>query len=179
MRTRSLFLPTLAVVVLAAVAACTSTAASPSVAVPTVAAPTVAPTVAPPTQAASQAPSQSSPASGAATVMVADSSLGKILVDGEGRTLYLFTPDEAGTPTCYDDCATAWPPLLATGDITVGTGLDDSDFSTASRTDGGDQVKVGNWPLYYFATDAAPGDTKGQGLFGRWYVVSPAGAAIK
>lgn len=176
MRTRTLFLPTLAVVVLAVVAACTSTAASPSVAAPTA----VPPTVAPPTDAPTDAPTDSPPATGAATVMVATSAThGQILVDGEGRTLYLFTPDEAGTSTCYDDCATAWPPLLVTGDITVGPGLDDSDFSTATRTDGGDQVKIGNWPLYYFATDVAPGDTKGQGLFDKWYVVSPSGEAIK
>lgn len=167
MRTRSLFLPLLAAV---AIAACTSTAASPSVAVPT-----AAPTASPATS-----PEESSPSTGAATVMVATNAThGQILVDGEGRTLYLFTPDEAGTSTCYDDCATAWPPLLASGDITVGPGLDDGDFSTATRTDGGDQVKIGSWPLYYFATDAAPGDTKGQGLFDKWYVVSPSGEAIK
>ena len=169
MRTRSLFLPLLAVL---AIAACTSPAASPSVAVPTAAPPTAAPPTA--------SPGESSPATGAATVMVATNAThGQILVDGEGRTLYLFTPDEAGTSTCYDDCATAWPPLLVTGEITVGPGLDDSDFSTATRTDGGDQVKIGNWPLYYFATDVAPGDTNGQGLFDRWYVVSPSGEAIK
>jgi predicted lipoprotein with Yx(FWY)xxD motif len=104
---------------------------------------------------------------------------GQILVDGEGRTLYAFTPDEAGTPTCYDDCAIAWPPLLAEGETTVGEGLDDSDFSTAPRTDGGDQVKIGNWPLYYFANDPNPGDVNGQGLNGIWYVVSPAGELIK
>lgn len=165
MRTRSLFLPILAVV---ALTACTSPAASPSVAAPT----------ASPTPAAS--PGESSPATGSATVMVADNpDHGQILVDGEGRTLYLFMPDEAGTPTCYDDCAIAWPPLLAEGEITVGAGLDDSDFSTAPRTDGGDQVKIGNWPLYYFASDAAPGETKGQGLQGIWFVVSPSGEAIK
>lgn len=110
--------------------------------------------------------------------MVATSDLGQILVDGEGRTLYLFTPDEAGSPTCYDSCAATWPPLLAEGDITVGAGLDDSDFSTATRTDGGDQVKIGNWPLYYYAGDAAPGDTNGQGVEGIWFVVSPSGEAI-
>lgn len=164
-----LFLPIVAAVVLAA---CTSTAASPSVAVPTAVPPTQAPT-------ASPSPDESSPAAGGTTVMVATSGLGQILVDGEGRTLYLFTPDEAGTPTCYEGCAQAWPPLLADGDITVGAGLDDSDFSTAPRTDGGDQVKIGNWPLYHFATDAAPGDTKGQGVGGVWFVVSPSGEAIK
>lgn len=167
MRTRSLFLPIFAAV---ALAACTSTAASPSPA---------APTAAPPTPAPASSPDASSPGTGSAAVMVATSDLGEILVDGEGRTLYLFTPDEAGTPTCYDACADAWPPLLASGDITVGTGLDDSDFTTATRTDGGDQVKVGTWPLYYFAGDAAPGETKGQGLQGIWYVVSPSGEAIK
>jgi predicted lipoprotein with Yx(FWY)xxD motif len=167
MRTRSLFLPILAAV---AIAACGGTAASPSVAVPT-----TAPTASPATS-----PEESSPSTGSATVMVATNAThGEILVDGEGRTLYLFTPDEAGTPTCYDACATAWPPLLATGDITVGPGLDDGDFSTATRTDSGDQVKIGNWPLYYFASDTAPGETKGQGLNDLWYVVSPSGEAIK
>jgi predicted lipoprotein with Yx(FWY)xxD motif len=163
-----LFLPIVAAV---ALAACTSTAASPSVAAP------ATPSAQAPT--ASPSPDESSPAAGGATVMVATSDLGQILVDGEGRTLYLFTPDEAGTPTCYDACADAWPPLLAEGDITVGAGLDDSDFSTATRTGGGDQVKIGNWPLYYFVGDTAPGETKGQGLQGIWYVVSPAGEAIK
>lgn len=116
---------------------------------------------------------------GGETVAVADSSLGKILVDGEGRTLYLFTPDEAGTPTCYDQCASNWPPLTAQGEVTVGAGLDDSDFSTVARTDGGMQVKVGNSPLYYFANDSAPGQTNGQGVGGKWYVVSPDGQPIK
>jgi predicted lipoprotein with Yx(FWY)xxD motif len=167
MRTRSLFLPVLAVV---ALAACTSPAASPSVAAPT----------ATPTPATTASPDESSPATGSATVMVATNAThGQILVDGEGRTLYGFTPDEAGTPTCYDDCTTTWPPLLAEGEITVGEGLDDSDFSTVARTDGGDQVKIGNWPLYYFAADAAPGDTNGQGVSGVWFVVSPTGELIK
>jgi predicted lipoprotein with Yx(FWY)xxD motif len=156
-----------------AIAACGPGAtASPSAAAPTAApaAATEEPSTAPASAAAS--------ASGEATVMVADSDLGEILVDGEGRTLYLFTPDEAGEPTCYDACAEAWPPLLAEGEITVGEGLDDSDYSTATRTDGGEQVKVGTWPLYYFANDAAPGDTNGQGLNNVWYVVSPEGEAI-
>jgi predicted lipoprotein with Yx(FWY)xxD motif len=163
-----LFLPIVAAV---ALAACSGTAASPSVAAPA--------TPSPQASTAAPSPDESSPAAGATTVMVADSSLGKILVDDSGRTLYLFTPDESGTPTCYGDCATTWPPLLATGEIAVGAGLDDSDFSTVARTDGGDQVKVGNWPLYIFAADSAPGETKGQGLGGKWFVVSPAGEAIK
>jgi predicted lipoprotein with Yx(FWY)xxD motif len=69
--------------------------------------------------------------------------------------------------------------LLAEGEITVGEGLDDSDFSAVARTDGTMQVKIGEWPLYYFANDAAAGDTNGQGINEVWYVVSPSGEAIK
>jgi predicted lipoprotein with Yx(FWY)xxD motif len=121
-------------------------------------------------------------ATGDVTVMVAESDeLGEILVDGEGRTLYMFVPDEeTGEPTCYDQCAENWPPLVAEGEITVGEGLDDSDFTTVPRTDdAGDQVKVGDWPLYYFANDAAPGDTNGQGANEVWYVLGPDGEPIR
>ncbi len=113
--------------------------------------------------------------------MVADSELGEILVDGEGRTLYMFQPDEAtGEPTCYDQCAENWPPLVADGEPTVGEGLDDSLVTTVPRTDdAGDQVKYGDWPLYYFANDEAPGDTNGQGVGGVWFVVDPEGELIR
>ena len=131
--------------------------------------------------ASAPASASGSGATGDVTVMVADSELGEILVDGEGRTLYMFVPDEeSGEPTCYDQCAEAWPPLIAEGEITVGEGLDDSDFSTVPRTDdAGDQVKVGDWPLYYFANDAAPGDTNGQGVNEVWYVLGPDGEPIR
>ena len=74
----------------------------------------------------------------------------------------MFTPDEAGTPTCYDDCATAWPPLLAddAAAVTVGTGLDATKLRPWPATDGGEQLKYGTWTLYYFANDAAAGDTR-------------------
>lgn len=112
--------------------------------------------------------------------MLATSDLGEILVDGEGRTLYGFTPDSAGEPTCYEGCAAAWPPLVSAGEITVGEGLDDSAFSTVARTDdAGDQVKVGDWPLYYFASDTAPGQTNGQGVGGKWFVVGADGELIE
>jgi predicted lipoprotein with Yx(FWY)xxD motif len=86
--------------------------------------------------------------------------------------------DEGGEPTCYDSCAANWPALLAEGEITVGDGLDDSDFSTAARTDGGNQVKVGTWPLYRFGGDQAPGDTNGHGASGVWFAVSPSGEPV-
>ena len=171
---RSLILGTIVAIL---VAACSSGGgATPSAAAPV----TPAPASAAP---ASEAPASEAPASaaagGGATVMVADSSLGQILVDGEGRTLYMFKPDEAGTPTCYDQCEDNWPPLTATGDVTVGEGLDASLFSTVARTDGSMQVKAGNWPLYYFKNDAAPGDTNGQDIQDVWYVVSPSGEPIE
>ena len=150
---------------------------------------TTAPSVAPLSEApvseapASEAPASEAPASAAAggpvTVMVAESNFGPILVDSEGKTLYMFKPDSAGEPTCYEDCEAAWPPLVVTGDVTVGEGLDAATFTTVARTDGSMQVKAGAWPLYYFANDAAAGDVNGQGQGDVWYVVSPAGEPIE
>ena len=132
---------------------------------------------------AASAPASEAPASaaagGAVTVMVAESDFGPILVDAEGKTLYMFKPDTAGESTCYEDCEAAWPPLVVTGDITVGEGLDAATFTTVARTDGSTQVKAGAWPLYYFANDAAAGDVNGQGQGDVWYVVSPAGEPIE
>jgi predicted lipoprotein with Yx(FWY)xxD motif len=141
---------------------------------------TSAPSAAP-SASASEAASESAPAAAGTEIKLADSSLGQIVVDGEGKTLYMFDPDAAGTPTCYDDCATAWPPLLAddAAAVTAGTGLDASKITVVDRTDGGKQVKYGTWPLYYFANDAAAGDTNGQGRNDVWWVVGADGEPIK
>ena len=109
-------------------------------------------------------------------VTVAASTLGSILVDGDGNTLYLFTPDEQGASVCYDECAAAWPPLV--DDFAAGDGLDATLLSTAPRTDGTDQITYNGWPLYYFANDAAPGDVNGQAANDVWYVLSPEGDGI-
>jgi predicted lipoprotein with Yx(FWY)xxD motif len=127
------------------------------------------------TAAASE--SATTAAEGSAVVEVVESDLGQILASG-GKTLYIFTPDNGGAPTCYDDCASMWPALLADGDVTVGEGLDAGLFATAARDDGGEQVTVDGWPLYFFANDAAPGDANGQGVGDVWYVVGPDGAPI-
>lgn len=118
-------------------------------------------------------------ASGAATVRVADSDLGEILVDGEGMTLYLFTNDVAGKSNCSGGCATTWPPLIADGDLEAGDGVDESGLATIDRDDGTKQVAYNGVPLYYYAPDEAPGDTKGQGVGGVWYVLGPDGKAIE
>jgi predicted lipoprotein with Yx(FWY)xxD motif len=175
---RSLLLPAL-LATAAIVAACSSGGAA--TAAPSVAAPSAAPSEAPASEAPSEAPASESPAAAAVELKVADSDLGQIITDGAGMTLYGFTPDEPGTPTCYDDCAIAWPPLLADdpASVTVGAGLDASKLSTVDRTDGGKQLKYGTWTLYYFANDAAAGDTNGQGLNEVWYVIAPSGDLIK
>ena len=114
----------------------------------------------------------------AATVEVADSDFGPILVS-EGRTLYLFMPDAAGPSTCTGGCADSWPALVAEGEVTPGEGIDASLLGTAPREDGSEQVTIAGWPLYFFSGDAAPGETNGQGIGDVWYVVGPDGSAIQ
>ena len=128
-----------------------------------------------PSEAASEAPS----AAAGLTLALADTALGKVIVDGEGKVLYLFTPDEAGgEPTCYDTCAENWPPLTADAAPSAGDGLDASKITLVARTDGTQQVKYGEYPLYYFAGDAAAGETNGQGLNEKWYVLGADGEEI-
>ncbi|MCU1432483.1 MAG: hypothetical protein JWP95_1588 [Actinotalea sp.] len=112
-------------------------------------------------------------------VMAGTTDLGEVLVDAEGMTLYVFDPDAQGASTCYDACATAWPPLIAEGQPAAGDGADDAMLGTVERTDGAQQVTYDGWPLYSFADDAAAGDVNGQGLNDKWWVVTPAGEPVK
>ncbi len=114
-----------------------------------------------------------------AAVSVAETSLGHALIDGKGHTLYAFTDDEAGTPTCVDGCANAWPPLLADAVPGAVEGVPDGTFSVVARPDGSNQLKAGKWPLYTFSADEAPGDVNGQGSGGVWFAVAPDGKLIK
>jgi predicted lipoprotein with Yx(FWY)xxD motif len=169
-----------AIIAIAAIAAACSSSGGAATQAP---APSAAASVAP---VASTAPSAAasaaaSPAAAGTGLALADNALGKIIVDGAGKTLYLFLNDEGGTPSCYDQCASNWPPLTAAdvASVTVGTGLDASKVSLVDRTDGTRQVKYGEYPLYYFKNDAAAGDANGQGLNSKWYVVGADGEAIK
>ncbi len=133
-----------------------------------------------PTEAATDAPSV--PVTGAATVNVAEvGTFGQALVDGEGRTLYLFTNDtqNSGTSSCTGDCLVAWPPLFTDGDPVAGEGVDAALLGTIALPDGTTQVTYNGWPLYYYAEDTAPGDVNGQGVGGVWFVVSPTGEMIE
>jgi predicted lipoprotein with Yx(FWY)xxD motif len=130
------------------------------------------------TTTAAEAATTTAAAAGGGTLVVAASDLGDILTDSEGRTLYLFDPDtQSGEPTCYDDCAEAWPAFVE--EVTAGDGVDASLLTTATRTDdAGVQVVYNGWPLYYFSGDEAPGDTNGQGLNDIWWVVDASGNAV-
>ncbi|MFL5757669.1 MAG: hypothetical protein ACJ77N_15430, partial [Chloroflexota bacterium] len=166
MRTKLLAAPALGVAIL--VAACSSGSGA-----------TTAPTTAP-TTAASTAPSaapstgaESPAAGGAAGVSLADSKFGKILVDSQGRSLYIFTPDgTSGKSVCTDKCLASWPALTSDATPTLGTGLDAEDFASITRADtGAKQVTFYGMPLYYFAADKSAGDVNGQGVGGKWYVI--------
>ena len=114
---------------------------------------------------------------GGSSVGVADSPVGPILVDPNGLTLYMFTKDVDGESTCAGECLANWPAAVVEGEPDVGD-LDAALFSTVASTDGATMLKVGDWPLYTFAGDAAPGDINGQGVGGVWWVVTPNGNPI-
>jgi predicted lipoprotein with Yx(FWY)xxD motif len=116
-----------------------------------------------------------------ATVGVATTGLGKILVDSRGRTLYLFKKDSGTNSACAGACASAWPPLRANVEPTVGSGTNASLVATTRRSDGAQQVTYNGHPLYLYQGDQKPGDTDGQGstAFGAaWYALTPAGNQV-
>ena len=109
--------------------------------------------------------------------------LGRFLVDSRGHTLYLYTPETASAIQCttdYLNCAGLWPPLLTSAKPRAGAGVNGRLLGTVRRTHpAGVQVTYNRHPLYLYSPDVKAGMTSGQGLFKYWYVVSPAGKAIK
>ena len=102
--------------------------------------------------------------------------MGEVVQDGDGRTLYRFdkdTPDPAKS-NCEGQCAVTWPPVLTDGKPQL-QGVDPALVSTVKRADGTEQVTLDGWPLYTYAKDEAPGQWKGQGVGGTWFVVQPDG----
>ncbi|GAA1878025.1 hypothetical protein GCM10009736_52430 [Actinomadura bangladeshensis] len=108
--------------------------------------------------------------------------LGPILVDGAGRTVYLFEKDKGNQSSCSGSCAAVWPPVTTSVKPQPGSGADASKLSTTKRSDGTTEVSYAGHPLYYYAPDGtSSGSTGGQGLdqFGaKWYVLSPSGSAV-
>jgi predicted lipoprotein with Yx(FWY)xxD motif len=119
--------------------------------------------------------------SGVATVTAASSKLGMVLVDGSGRTLYLFEKDQPNQSACSGACVAAWPVDQSSGTPKAGSGVKASLLGTITRSDNTTQVTYNHHPLYYYAGDSQPGQQNGQGLnaFGAaWFVVAPAGGAV-
>jgi predicted lipoprotein with Yx(FWY)xxD motif len=103
-----------------------------------------------------------------APASIADTAKGKALVDSKGMTLYSFDKDSGGKSACNGPCATNWPPLAATSGAAMG------DWSMITRDDGSKQWAYKGKPLYVFAKDAKPGDTKGNGVLnGAWHIATP------
>ena len=113
---------------------------------------------------------------------VGSTRLGRVLVDGKGRTLYLFAADTGTKSTCNSSaCVQYWPPLLTTGAPQAGAGVNAGLLGTTRRQDGTTEVTYAGHPLYYFISDNKAGDVTGQGINGfggPWYVVSPSGMRI-
>lgn len=118
-------------------------------------------------------------AAGAVTVTTKTGPLGTYLVDGAGRTLYLWVADTGSTSTCSGQCASAWPPV--TGTATAAGSVTATSLSSSARSDGSKQVTYDGHPLYYFVGDKAAGATAGQGSDGfgaKWWLVGVDGKAI-
>jgi len=107
-----------------------------------------------------------------AVKLATNASLGKILTDSAGKSLYFFSKDTKETSVCIDGCIDIWP-VFYTENLTIDTGLDLADFATITRTDGAKQTTYKGWPLYYFANDVKAGVTKGDKVNNIWYVAKP------
>jgi predicted lipoprotein with Yx(FWY)xxD motif len=117
----------------------------------------------------------------APTLQLRKTTLGKVLVDSKGRTLYSFGADTKDTSRCSGACATNWPPAASPKKPTVGQNVSASSLKVIKRGDGSRQLSYAGHPLYRFVGDKKPGDVTGQGINafgGLWYVLSGKGKVI-
>jgi predicted lipoprotein with Yx(FWY)xxD motif len=115
------------------------------------------------------------------TLRVRNTSFGRILVDGKGRALYLFTREPSTKSRCYGRCAVAWPPFFARGKLRAGSGLDAGKLRSSRRRDGRRVVTYNGHPLYYYVSDRKPGQVTCHNVVefgGTWLVVNPDGNAV-
>jgi predicted lipoprotein with Yx(FWY)xxD motif len=128
-------------------------------------------------------PSQTAPPSADTSapgdLAVADSSLGQIVVDGDGMTVYVFDTDTQGSDAsaCTGQCAEKWPAVETTSDAPSVEGVT-GEVATITGIDGGKQLTIDGWPIYTYAGDSAAGDVTGQGVGGIWWAISPSGDRI-
>ena len=112
-------------------------------------------------------------------LQVSDSSLGKIVTDTAGMTVYMFDKDAqgSGTSACSGGCLSAWPPVPASSATPSFAGIT-GDLGSITATDGTQQLTLNGWPLYYYAEDTAAGDVTGQGSGGIWWVLDASGTPV-
>jgi predicted lipoprotein with Yx(FWY)xxD motif len=124
------------------------------------------------------APRAATPAAAAPSVRVARTKLGRILVNGQGRTLYLYMKDRGTKSACSRRCAQVWPPATVSGAPTAGPGVAAAKLTTARGAGNRRQLVYNGHPLYTLTADVRPGQINGEGFLGTWYVVSAAGNRI-
>jgi predicted lipoprotein with Yx(FWY)xxD motif len=137
--------------------------------------------------AGSSSSTAAGPSSAAVTISTKSiPGVGTVLVDGQGRTLYLLTSEKGGKITCTaaNGCTAAWPETLLAKGVTAakaGHGVQASLLGKVTDASGNVEVTYNHWPLYRFAGDSGPGLAKGQGLVsfgGTWYVLNAAGSPV-
>jgi predicted lipoprotein with Yx(FWY)xxD motif len=128
---------------------------------------------------AASVPAAAAAAAPAPAALAEVGTLGQVLVGANGNTLYAFTKDVDGVSTCFDACAAAWPAVTVTAGFTPPVGVDPALVSTVDRPDGSKQLKIGKWPLYFYAGDGGPGEANGQGVGGVWFVEGADGKLVK
>ncbi len=142
-----------------------------------------APASSTPSSSSSSTSSSSPPAAAATEIKTATvAGLGPILVDAQGKTLYIFAPDKAKAVTCKGGCAAIWPPVKLSGSkAKAGGAVKASLLSSDPNPGGGSVVTYAGWPLYAYIADQGPGSANGQAkniTGGLWYVISPTGHVI-
>jgi predicted lipoprotein with Yx(FWY)xxD motif len=136
----------------------------------------------PPAPASTAPAAKEKPAATGSKVSVGSSDYGRILTDGKGRTLYLFTKESSGKTRCYGACADAWPPFYTRGKPRASGDARQSLLGTTRRSDGKQQVTYMGHPVYYYRSDVKPGQVLCQNVAefgGTWLVVKPSGDAVR
>jgi predicted lipoprotein with Yx(FWY)xxD motif len=114
-----------------------------------------------------------------AKVLLRPTSIGRVLVDARGHTLYLYTADRPGRSACVATCSVAWPPYIVPARPSAGAGVKSGLLGTLKREDGRLQATYAGHPLYLSASDTRAGDVKGQGLIGTWFAVAASGKPVR
>jgi predicted lipoprotein with Yx(FWY)xxD motif len=115
------------------------------------------------------------------TLKLRKTSLGMILVDRRGRTLYEFGHDLKNKSRCSGACASNWPPASSPAKPTVAKGIAKSKLKVIKRANGSRQLSYNGHPLYRFVGDSKAGDTNGENIVafgGKWDVLSKSGAIV-